>query len=128
MSVPKYMGVPKYKGVPKYMGVPKYVSVPKVTTSKSSLIFEKSSLIFEKFICKFCNISVILQWYRRLYQYNETPFDYNFDIFDFIFVKQHGYWIHINKEIKRSCRLYTCKLVIRKNQNINKKIVFIVLI
>ena len=74
MSVPKYMGVPKYKGVPKYMGVPKYVSVPKVTTSKSSLIFEKSSLIFEKFICKFCNISVILQWYRRLYQYNEDAF------------------------------------------------------
>ena len=35
----------------------------------------------------------------------KTAFDLNFDFYQA--VKQHVYWIHINKEVKISC---TCKL------------------
>ena len=33
----------------------------------------------------------------------KTILDFNFDLYKA--VKQHGYWIYINKEFKRSCKL-----------------------
>ena len=71
---------------------------------------------------------------RRLYQYNEYDFDFKFNFYQA--VKQHG----CTKKVKRRCQfkkllfsyLITRKLVIRKklvnNQNLNKTIVFIVLV
>ena len=63
----------------------------------------------------------------------KTTFDLNFDFYQAF--KQHGYTQ--NMETTRSCQLksfslITCKLVIRKklvnNKNLNKKVVFIILI
>ena len=63
----------------------------------------------------------------------KTTFEFNFDLYQAF--KQHGYtkiWKQREAVNSKSFSLITCKLVIRKNlvnnQNLNKKVVFIILI
>ena len=61
----------------------------------------------------------------------KTTFDFNFDLYQAF--KQHGYTKTRNKREEaylQSVSLITCKLVIRKKlvKNLNKKVVFIMLI
>ena len=61
----------------------------------------------------------------------KTTFDFNFDLYQAF--KQHGYtktWKQREEAYLKSVSLITCKLVIRKKlvKNLNKKVVFIMLI
>ena len=61
----------------------------------------------------------------------KTTFDFNFDLYQAF--KQHGYtktWKQREEVYLKSVSLITCKLVIRKKlvKNLNKKVVFIMLI
>ena len=62
----------------------------------------------------------------------KTTFDFNLDLYQAF--KQHGYTKHGNKEklsIKKKaslCKLFNSKKKLLNNQNLNKNVVFIVLI